>query len=269
MTNDSHIHLFERGFKGDLHPNAEIDEYESIRKLGRIDSALVIGYEGNERYKGNNSYILKLSMAHPWIHPLGFIDPLSNAADIEIVECLENGFFGCALYLSEKSERLSKNVISALNRIGERGAILSINANPTMIIRFRDQFAQLSTCKILISHMGLPGSESLKTQAQIRERIGPLLDLAKLPNLFVKLSGFYAVDPIYPYIGARPYVCELLETFGASRLMWGSDYSPSMGYGTRDQVATVPKWIAEEMTEDEYESATVLNLQGLLAASTR
>ena len=269
MTDDSHIHLFERGFKANLLPDAEIEEYEKLRNLGGIDFALVIGYEGNEHFKGNNSYILKLAVANPWIHPVSYIDPSSKSADFQITNALEIGFLGCSFYLIEQGEKLSENVISSLNKIGESGAIVSVNANPSAITRYQDQFAQLSTCKILISHMGLPGPESAHSQVQIRERMGALLTLRKLPNVFVKLSGLYAVDPIHPYAGARPYVRELLDSFGASRLMWGSDYSPSMDYGTAAQVASVPDWIAQELTAGEYERITKSNLRSLLPASVR
>ena len=47
----------------------------------------------------------------------------------------------------------------------------------------------------------------------------------------VKLSGFYALTTPgyeYPHQAAWPYVEELLEAFGATRLLWGSDFSPSL-----------------------------------------
>lgn len=49
--------------------------------------------------------------------------------------------------------------------------------------------------------------------------------------MHVKLSGFYAVTEPghdYPHRGAWPYVQVLLDAFGASRLLWGSDFAPSL-----------------------------------------
>ena len=55
--------------------------------------------------------------------------------------------------------------------------------------------------------------------------------LAGFPGVCVKLSGFYALTVPgydYPHRNAWPYVVALLESFGVQRLLWGSDFSPSL-----------------------------------------
>lgn len=264
MKADSHIHLFKYGFLGTSAIDAEVSEYEKLQNLGGIDSALVIGYEGNHRYQGNNSYILELAKTHTWIHPVCFLNLQAASVDRQIRLAREEGFVGFSLYLDENSTTISDDLVSALNKVGQAGAILSINASPESLVKVQDQIAAMSSCALLISHLGLPGPESAKTPAAIRQRIAPLLKLQGLPHVFVKLSGFYAIDSTYPYYGAQPYVSELLESFGASRLMWGSDYSPSMAYGTPVQVANLPSWLVEQLSSDEHEKITSSNLRGLL-----
>lgn len=49
--------------------------------------------------------------------------------------------------------------------------------------------------------------------------------LAALPNVFCKLSGLLTqAAPDQPATALKPYVAHLVEIFGASRLMWGSDW---------------------------------------------
>jgi len=49
--------------------------------------------------------------------------------------------------------------------------------------------------------------------------------LAALPNVFCKLSGLLTeASPQQPPEALEPYVLHLIEIFGPSRLMWGSDW---------------------------------------------
>ena len=71
-----------------------------------------------------------------------------------------------------------------------------------------------------------------ETPAELREKLEPVVDLARADNVFVKLSGLYAIDPKFPHAGAQPEGEMLLEAFGASRVVWGSDSSPALEHLT-------------------------------------
>jgi L-fuconolactonase len=54
-----------------------------------------------------------------------------------------------------------------------------------------------------------------------------ILESAKVPNIFVKMSGFHYVSQVswgYPYSDCAWIVRALYENFGPDRLCWGSDY---------------------------------------------
>ena len=52
-----------------------------------------------------------------------------------------------------------------------------------------------------------------------------LLDVAPLPQVHVKLSGFHHwCRTRYPYPDAMPFVEAAVRAFGADRCMWGSDF---------------------------------------------
>ncbi len=58
-ANDSHIHLFAEPYWG----QGETEEslYGRIRAAHGIGSALVVGFEGEQRFLGNNRHILGLA----------------------------------------------------------------------------------------------------------------------------------------------------------------------------------------------------------------
>jgi predicted TIM-barrel fold metal-dependent hydrolase len=113
-------------------------------------------------------------------------------------------------------------------------AIVSINAPPAAIAVISEVVGALPACKVLISHLGLPGRyQSVQTHAAVAESLGPLLALARSPNVFVKFSGLYAIgDPADELFGAitQPFVDLALEAFGPERLLWGSDFPPVLDH---------------------------------------
>ena len=55
----------------------------------------------------------------------------------------------------------------------------------------------------------------------------PVLDLAKHPNLTIKLPGFGEFCHLpHPFAHIPPLADMALEAFGPQRIMWGSDYPP-------------------------------------------
>lgn len=57
----------------------------------------------------------------------------------------------------------------------------------------------------------------------------PLLDLARSPNLFLKLSAPVFRDVDDAHIAFRPFFARIVEAFGARRIAWGSNFPASPG----------------------------------------
>ena len=114
-------------------------------------------------------------------------------------------------------------------------------------------------CRLIASHMGLPGThKDTPTLDAARAELAPLLALAPHPNVFVKLSGFYAVsDPphVWPHAAAAPFVKVLVDGFGADRCLWASDFSPALDHVSFIQTITVPGL-------DAYDEATRAAVMG-------
>ena len=96
-------------------------------------------------------------------------------------------------------------------------------------------------------HLGRPSPEMTV------EDFHPVLDLAQFPNVYVKVSAFYAfsgADAGYPYQDLYRFVVALRDAYGRERLMWGSDVPPMLETGTYPQSYQCLEKIDELSTDD-------------------
>jgi L-fuconolactonase len=78
----------------------------------------------------------------------------------------------------------------------------------------------------VLDHVGLPQPPLRRPDAMAFGRLPRILTLASYPNVVIKLSGLTTLSATpYPHADLLPVVRQLLESFGPSRLMWGSDYT--------------------------------------------
>lgn len=266
MRADAHIHLFEDGYPCRPISSTRSQEFESYRALRLhygIARALVVGYEGEERFLGNNDYILGLARTHPWIEPLAYLRT-DKAPDLGVFErFVEAGHPGAALFLSRQAEVAWSS--EDLSQIVSMAAIISINAGPDGIEKARRVIGQLGGADLLISHLGLPGAHAATaTATELRAMLRPATQLAAETNVFIKLSGLYAIDPIFPHEGAKATVEILLAAFGPSRLLWGSDFSPAVQHLTVNEMMALPDWLSGLTTQRQLDAIAGGNLIDVL-----
>ncbi|KAK9839073.1 hypothetical protein WJX74_008819 [Apatococcus lobatus] len=74
--------------------------------------------------------------------------------------------------------------------------------------------------QVMVDHFGFCSMGDLQTESW-----QALLSLASYPQVHVKLSAFFRVtQQPWPYMDARPAIRKLVDTFGANRCMWGTDF---------------------------------------------
>lgn len=231
---DGHIHLFANGFVGpDGNSPAgedEVSEYEKIREQTAIDAALVVGYEGELPYDGNNAYIGQMAQHHSWIKPLAYLDHSASRSDVQ--KWLDEGFYGVSIYAVE--ERDAESLSDLIEQVGpvlaERRAVVSLNAAPAVYPALRAALEALPV-SALVSHFGLPakGANSEREAYQALQSLGAMQEN---PNIAVKVSGFYAFDGL---IDADEALSIVIEHFGVGRVVWGSDYPVALSSESFDQ----------------------------------
>jgi L-fuconolactonase len=235
---DAHLHLFRNGYAGLTGPKGvhrdELGLYEALRKRHRIDAGLVVGYEGQARYRGNNDDLERWARRRSWIHPVAFV-PCDPPPRLDFLASLRRrGFVGLALYVSTASEarRVARWPRPVMEWFRRHPQILSLNARPAALEELQAFLERAEPHMALLSHVGLPGPYARPpAPRKAREKLGPLLQLASMPCVGVKISGLYAIsDPshAYPHPSARPFLEAVYGAFGPSRLYWGSDFSPAL-----------------------------------------
>jgi predicted TIM-barrel fold metal-dependent hydrolase len=115
----------------------------------------------------------------------------------------------------------------------ELGLIIELHIGPNYASQAGDAIRAFPGCKVLIDHMGEPKLGNPYEYAN-------MLDLAKLPNVYMKISGMgYIANDGPDYESIRPFTSRLIKEFGPERIVW-SDGSPHIvdvhmkGYSAAD-----------------------------------
>lgn len=100
---------------------------------------------------------------------------------------------------------------------------------------FSHLIEQLPNLNIVVEHLGSLGSKM--TDQTGEAVVTKVLDLARFPNVFIKIPGFgefctraIPSDDPFPFEHPIPDLLErAYDAFGPERMMWGSDYPPVSG----------------------------------------
>jgi predicted TIM-barrel fold metal-dependent hydrolase len=268
---DAHLHLFKNGYRGLygkslLRPDVEV--YEQLRAVHGIDLGLVVGYQAEGIDPENNAYIRSLAVEHTWMATLAHIEARAPPTAHAVTKLMNDGHVGMTLYIQETSaaKALTSWPIAAWRSFNERRAIISLNVSLDFVSAFTPLARDNPNCRFLVSHIGMPGAhKSPPALAEAEEKLMPLLRLATMHNVFVKISGLYAISEPgydYPHRAAAPFVDLLLDRVGPERCLWGSDFSPALDHVSFAQTVSTP-WL-ESLAEEDRAKVMGGNLIGLL-----
>lgn len=109
----------------------------------------------------------------------------------------------------------------------ERNAVAEFHVAPESFSEIAEFSTRHPDLAIIIDHLGrpLPGSLGTKNHSA-------LLDLARLHSVFLKTPslGFFSQVP-FPHEDLEPFLHAALDSFGAGRILWGSDWPGCEEYG--------------------------------------
>ena len=154
--------------------------------------------------------------------------PIRDKCRRSVQELLSNGVSGFRITPTEhgkpfgrrRTDWLSSDGMAEMWRTGAstRQAmcglldVAELPAWEVMVAKYPDTPAVIDHfCRLV--HVGAPGRRNPRS-----------VPTCEIPNVYVKLSAFYALgNATPPYDDMLPFVAKLRDAFGARRLMWGSD----------------------------------------------
>lgn len=145
----------------------------------------------------------------------------------------------------------------------ENGAIASLSVGAEWLDDLAEIAAANHTLPILLHHLSQP---RLGTPHYDRD-IAALGELANLPNIGVKVSGFNynaTRNWDFPYPEAQELFTRIHAMFGADRLYWGSDFPASRDMLTYTQAIEVLRTSGPYLSETELDLILGSNLARLL-----
>ncbi|MDP2954229.1 MAG: amidohydrolase family protein, partial [Chloroflexota bacterium] len=148
---------------------------------------------------------------------------------------------GFTHYLSEKDDGAwlySSEGLEFFRIAEEKKLIASIACHPHQQPAIRKVAERYPSLPILCHHLSHVQPHEDPPHKGLKE----VLASARLPNIFLKVSGFYYGAQIqwdYPYSGTLWVVRTLYEHFGPYRMCWGSDYPVVRSFMTYRQALEV------------------------------
>lgn len=118
---------------------------------------------------------------------------------------------------------------------------------------------------LVIDHLGLRQPPYMAADPEPFERLPLTLELARHPNVNVKLSGTPSLSrDAYPFRDVWPAIHRLVDAFGPERLMWGSDVTRVRGLHTWSEALDFIRY-SDELSAPDKEQILAGTLRRVLA----
>ena len=303
---DSAIHLWSCGAEPyqwavppptNLHGAATAEAYiESARAAG-VAGALVV-QPANHMY--DHTYVSDMLKEHSgFFRGMGLANPTLPpqlaVAELDRLQAL--GFVGVRFNAGAFDGGLNSDVAKVLyKRAGELGmpvGVMAFKGLISFVPALEELCRQFPSTILIVDHLGFfrqPATGGqLGTAATNDEATwAGLLSLAKYPQVHVKVSApFRTSAEAPPFLDLQPRIAQLLTVYGASRLMWGSDFpfvlpggfplpegvsSTAAAMSYAEAVQVLSQWSMRELDDaalDALMGGTAARLFGFGAATCR
>jgi predicted TIM-barrel fold metal-dependent hydrolase len=191
-------------------------------------------------YGFDNSYMLDVIRRQPDVfRGIAVVDCMLDQPDAQIRRLAACGVRGLRIELSKEFSSSSAES-AGLDRLFRAAAHEMLAVCPLMVPDALPALRQFC-CRhpdttVVIDHLAGIGDGAPVSDADV----SALCSFAALPQVQVKLSGFYTVGKGPPHLDMLPLIKPVYEAFGPRRLMWGSDAPfQMMGETYEDSISLV------------------------------
>jgi predicted TIM-barrel fold metal-dependent hydrolase len=180
-------------------------------------------------YHWDNSYMVRCLQRFPdRFRAVCVVDPRGPQAAAALRRWHGEGVTGIRLRPMREGENppagpwfATDETMPLWEAIAETGTVVCPLWAGTELSRLLALLRRFPAVTVVVDHLNNPVPSLGLDQPAFRA----LLELASLPQVHVKLSGFHHwCRERYPYRDGLPYVEAAVRAFGAGRCMWGSDF---------------------------------------------
>ncbi|XP_059278255.1 uncharacterized protein LOC132032620 isoform X3 [Lycium ferocissimum] len=239
---DSHLHVW-------------ASPQECMEEAG-VDGALIVQ---PINHKFDHSYVTSALKKYPSkFVGCCLANPAEDGSGIKQLEdlVLEDGYRAVRFnpYLWPSGEKMTNEIGKALfSKAGELGVPVGFMCMKGLLLHLQEieeLCTEIPSTVVLLDHVAF-----CKPPKNDEERQGflELLKLSRFPQVYVKFSALFRVsrNP-YPYEDLSQVLAQLVSSYGAPRIMWGSDF---------------PFIVAECGYREAREAVSYLAVQGHLPSS--
>lgn len=228
---DSHVHVWKHDpaypFAMGARPPDEDASVEMLLALMKANGVARTVLIQVIHYRYDNSYLASVLKRYPETFAgVCRVDPLDPASPDELSRLTEEqGFRGVRLSPAGTADGdwIRGPLMGPLwRRCVELKVPMTLLTSVTRLLDVVALLEKNPELTVVIDHMA-------DSPLERPEQLGMLLDLARYPKVFVKISHMWSLSKeAYPYADAALQVRRLHERFGAARLMWGTDWPVSL-----------------------------------------
>ena len=266
MLIDSHIHLWSDGqapylFENAPPPSLQLEAQHHLfvqrAKKANVHAALVV-QPANHMF--DHSYLTEAIQTYPTFFK-GMLLANPNLTEKEAVANIENlkkkGFvavrFNPFLFEHGMDSPVGMAMYKRAGELGMPVGVMAFGGLTPLLPSIKTLLESSPNTKMILDHYGFfrqPATGGLlgELATNDEESWTGLLSLAKIPQVYVKVSAFFRVSAeLPPHRDLQPRLGALLQAYGASRLMWGSDFPFVLIGGNTPTLSGLPYNKAAEM----------------------
>lgn len=210
-----------------------------------VDKAVLVQVRGQY----DNRYVMECVRRFPGrFSPLVMVDTDAPEAPQALERWAQEG--AAAVRIGPTVHSPGSDALAIWRKAAQLGLPVSSLGNPQGFTspQFAEVIQEFPNLPIIVEHLGGISWDEAPPYATFRK----IIALAQYPNVYMKIHGLGEICPRpipFPqpmrFLNVPPFITMAYDAFGASRLMWGSDFPPVAG---REGYRNALQWTMEHIT---------------------
>jgi len=200
------------------------------------------------------AWLIELAQQTPWIMGVvGWVGLTADDLEAQLSGFLPSGML-CGVRHQVHDEldpewALQANVVRGLKVLAQHGLPYDLLVRPPHLKHLPRLFEHVPDMRWIVDHCAKPEIAA----GTLEPWLSDMRAVAHYPNVYCKVSGLIteADHATWTTTDIRPYVEAVLELFGPSRLLWGSDWPVCLLGGSYERVHSLVNELIAELTPTE------------------